>query len=91
MSTHYSRSVIFTSCGVTVLLKAIESIKVETASEQAVVDALKDDFCLNIVTTSGKEYRVSIANIRNEYNIHDTHSSADIGQAIVDKWLRIHQ
>jgi hypothetical protein len=85
----YHQSVIYTTCGATVLLKFVESFIFDKGSEELVIDKLMDDFCFNIRTVSGQEYRISIRYIAEAVGISE--SIPEIAQAIFDKWKFIHQ
>lgn len=61
----------------------------DRTSEDMVIDKLMDDFCYNIRTVSGQEYRISIKYIAEI--IHGGGNIPEIAQAIFDKWMHIHQ
>jgi len=85
----YHNNVIYTTCGATVLLKFVESFIFEKGSEELVIDKLMDDFCFNIRTLSGQEYRISTKLIAE--NIGGGGTIPDIAQSVFDKWKFIHQ
>lgn len=85
----YHNNVIYTTCGATVLLKFVESFIFDKGSEELVIDKLMDDFCFNIRTVSGQEYRISTKLISN--NIGGGGTIPDVAQAVFDKWKFIHQ
>jgi hypothetical protein len=85
----YRVDVIYTTCGATVLLKFIESFSFDKGTEEMVIDKLMDDFCFNIGTVSGKEYRISTKMIAEI--IGGGASLPEIAQGAFDKWKFIHR
>jgi hypothetical protein len=85
----YHNNVIYTTCGATVLLKFVESFIFEKGSEELVIDRLMDDFCFNIRTVSGQEYRISTKLISGYTG--GGGSIPEIAQSVFDKWKFIHQ
>jgi hypothetical protein len=81
--------VIYTTCGATVLLKFVESFSFDKGSEELVIGKLMDDFCFNIRTVSGQEYRISTKLIANNMGVDSPIS--DVAQDIFDKWKFIHR
>lgn len=84
----YHNDVIYTTCGATVLLKFIESFSFDKGSEELIIDKLMDDFCFNIRTVSGQDYRISTKLIAE--NIGGGGTIPEIAQSIFDKWKFIH-
>lgn len=84
----YQTDVIYTTCGATVLLKFVESFIFEKTSEDLVIDKLMDDFCFNIRTVSGQEYRISTKLIYKL--IGGGGSIPEVASAVYDKWKFIH-
>lgn len=85
----YQSDSISTTCGATVLLKFVESFSFDRGSEELVIDKLMDDFCFNIRTVSGQEYRIStklIANI-----VAGGGCIPEVAQSVFDKWKFIHR
>lgn len=85
----YHQNVIYTTCGATVLLKFVESMTFDKNPEDMVINKLMDDFCYNIRTVSGQEYRISVKYIAD--TIGEVNSIQNIAQAIFDKWKHIHR
>jgi hypothetical protein len=85
----YQVDVIYTTCGATVLLKFVESFCFDKGSEELVIDKLMDDFCFNIRTVSGQEYRISAKLIAEM--VGGGGSIPDIAQSVFDKWKFIHR
>jgi hypothetical protein len=86
----YHNNVIYTTCGATVLLKFVESFIFDKGSEKLVIDKLMDDFCFNIRTISGQEYRIS-TKLNSELLGSHIASIPEVAQAVYDKWKFIHQ
>lgn len=84
----HGKVTITTVCGAIVLFKAIESISLRNEAD-SIADALGGDFMFNIITSSGKEYRVSVCNLMKRWNIDSTHAVSDVAQAVIDEWIRI--
>jgi hypothetical protein len=85
----YQVDVIYTTCGATVLLKFIESFSFDKGTEEMVIDKLMDDFCFNIRTVSGQEYRISTKMIAEI--IGGGASIPVVAQSVFDKWKFIHR
>lgn len=85
----YQVDVIYTTCGATVLLKFVESFCFDKGSEELVIDKLMDDFCFNIRTVSGQEYRISTKLIAEMVGGGGT--IPDVAQSVFDKWKFIHR
>jgi len=85
----YQLDVIYTTCGATVLLKFVESFSFDKGSEELVIDKLMDDFCFNIRTVSGQEYRISTKLIAKTVGGGGT--VPEVAQSVFDKWKFIHR
>ena len=87
----YPQEVIYISPGLSIHLNFVESFAFAADnSEDANVDKLKDDFCFNIVMTSGKEYTVSSKYIQ-DYLGWTAMTPKLIAQGIHSKWVYIHK
>lgn len=85
----YGKNVIYTTCGSIIPLKFVESISFDKTDEDLMIDKLMDDFCGNIRTVSGQDYRISIKQIARRADIDGF--IHEIVQAILDKWMFIHR
>lgn len=72
-----------------VLLRAIESIKQDKPDDEEIIDKLKDDITLSIVTLSGKEYKISVVQQIAIYEDHGApQNKFEMRNAIVDQWIK---
>ena len=87
----YHCDVIYITPNETVLLKFIESFSFGVDPEQDVVDKLKDDFCFNVRTISGKEYTVSAKFIYVAHGYSSPIPPKEFAQMIYNRWLWINK
>ena len=85
----FSLDVIYIAHNETILLKFVESFSFGSDSYRETVDKLKDDFCFDIRTISGKEYTISSKFVSGI--IKSSISYRELAQGIYDRWLWIHK
>ena len=73
-----------------IALKFVESMRYPSEGEELTVAKLKDDLFLEVVMTSGKEYKIST---RSQFEVNDWRLKDEgiemARSAIFDKWCRI--
>lgn len=89
---HYTRNTVLANERTVVALRFVESMGFPE-DDDLVVDVLKDDLQLVIVTTSGKEYKVSMAELQdhlsesdNRYKSIDKH---ELRESVYSRWIYI--
>lgn len=86
----YHLNVVVADDGTVIPLRYIESMNFTRDGEEAVIDKLRDDCAINVVTLSGQKFLISM-----EMQMHTFPNQIqgidpeDLMQAIYDKWIRI--
>ncbi len=72
-----------------ILLRSIESIKQDKAADGEIIDVLKNDITLTVITVSGKEYEISVAKQMEIYKAHGSpQDKFAMRNLIIDHWLK---
>lgn len=86
----YHVNVVVADDGTVIPLRHIETMNFVRDDEDAVVDKLRDDCAINVVTLSGRKFLISMEMQLRTFPSHTAGmSSEELSSAIYDKWIRI--
>jgi len=85
----YHKNVVVADDGTVIPLMHIETMNFIRDDEDAVVDKLRDDCAINVVTLSGQRFLISMEMQLKTFSGDVRGDPEELSSAIYDKWVRI--